>query len=431
MKAVYHGVTVMIGILLLCGGGNGADAFGFYGGAFPNRNRNIVNVINPPAPPPPPPTVAAAAARVQQQQCPDPGRCIQDMCNIDPELLRTNGYPPCTGIPGSDGFVCPYPCTFGEIPRPCVLSPWSEWTDLSNDPNACFCNDPQAKTFRYTNNQKGTDCLIWAQQRTRGIQTPVRNGGPCDLSEENTRETRPCPDRLLPDLSGIEASSVALGEASCPARSASAQATCGQPPLLLNGRITRVASCDFPGGFTTYQCDPGYTLLGSSFVWCEGTSEWSSPLPLCQASVAASGMSDTATTSAAEVSSLQNLQAFLANVYFEKTGQLPVISSDGSTIADSDPEIQLATTRGGSSSRTPPPSPPPPPIALSVRGFSTLSPATDDDDDELAELLEDPVAIEEILRTHLPEYDAIKDSLLRRDFDTLESKINNMTVREF
>ena len=142
-------------------------------------------------------------------------------------------------------------------------------------------------------------------------------------------------------------------------------------------------------------------------------------------------MSDTATTSAAEVSSLQNLQAFLANVYFEKTGQLPVISSDGSTIADSDPEIQLATTRGGSSSRTPPPSPPPPPIALSVRGFSTLSPATDDDDDELAELLEDPVAIEEILRTHLPEYDAIKDSLLRRDFDTLESKINNMTVREF
>ena len=45
MKAVYHGVTVMIGILLLCGGGNGADAFGFYGGAFPNRNRTCLLLL--------------------------------------------------------------------------------------------------------------------------------------------------------------------------------------------------------------------------------------------------------------------------------------------------------------------------------------------------------------------------------------------------
>lgn len=270
------------------------------------------------------------------------------MCNINPVLLENNGYPPCIGdATAPSGIVCPYPCTFGEAPRDCVLTDWGPWTDLQGNPNACFCNDPNAEVIRFTDGTKSTNCLIWAQERRRTIQVPARNGGTCNLSESNVRQTRPCPDNLLPNLPNIQAQGVALASATCPPRSPSAAANCGQPPMLQSGAIGRVASCDFPGGFVTYECDPGFTLVGSSFVWCEGTGKWSQPLPQCvpdsSGAVSASdtrslGQERGSVTAASETASLQSLRAYLINLYYMRYGTTNL------------PSPALATTRSSSSS---------------------------------------------------------------------------------
>ena len=357
------------------------------------RNRENIQ-INPPAPPaPPPPSPAQVAAQSSQETtCPDEGRCIRDRCNIVPELLANNGYPPCVGSDTApSGIVCPYPCTFGEAPQACVLTDWGPWSDKSGDKNACFCNDPNAKVLKFTNGERSTNCLIWAQQRTRGVATPARNGGACDLSEENTRETRQCPDRLLPDLAQLETQG-AMAK-SCPPRAATAQTNCGPPPLLRNGKISRIGSCDFPGGFVTYQCNPTYTLLGASFVWCEGTGEWSQPLPLCQSSgvieSSATIGNSTAETNASQAASLQSLLGFLQNVYYSRYGT-----------AIPNAQLPLASSRSGA------------PAPAGVESASALE------------------ALEEAMRDNLPQgsYDALKDALAKGDWDTLEAQLSAANI---
>merc|ERR1712157_436534 len=220
---------------------------------------------------------------------------------------------------------------------------------------------------------------------TRTVATPARNGGSCDLSESNTRETRTCPDRFLPNLEVLASNT----QAKCPPRSATAQANCGPPPLLQNGKLSRIGSCDFPGGFATYECNPAYRLMGASFVWCEGTGDWSTPLPLCFASVGTqSGNETNAETEQAQVASLQSLLGFLQNVYYSRYGTVGLTAPSSQSAggeARSQP-LTLATTRGGGN--------------------------------EVEGTVE---SLESRMREELPKgaYDSIKDALVNEDWDEL------------
>ncbi|NXE50422.1 ZP3R protein, partial [Casuarius casuarius] len=58
---------------------------------------------------------------------------------------------------------------------------------------------------------------------------------------------------------------------------------CFHPPNITNGKLTGHISDTFPyGASVSYSCNPGYSLTGNAFLNCTVSGTWSQPLPRCE-----------------------------------------------------------------------------------------------------------------------------------------------------
>ncbi|XP_064354066.1 complement receptor type 1 isoform X2 [Dromaius novaehollandiae] len=58
---------------------------------------------------------------------------------------------------------------------------------------------------------------------------------------------------------------------------------CLHPPNITNGKLTGHISDTFPYGTSvSYSCNPGYSLTGNAFLNCTVSGTWSQPLPRCE-----------------------------------------------------------------------------------------------------------------------------------------------------
>lgn len=56
---------------------------------------------------------------------------------------------------------------------------------------------------------------------------------------------------------------------------------CGYPGSPLNGRVLHLLERYEQGMVVTYECDPGYFLLGPMTRTCQSNSTWSGRMPIC------------------------------------------------------------------------------------------------------------------------------------------------------
>ncbi|NXS95400.1 CR2 protein, partial [Jacana jacana] len=58
---------------------------------------------------------------------------------------------------------------------------------------------------------------------------------------------------------------------------------CSTPPAIANGNHNGQGKAVFTMGmFVKYTCNPGYYLVGNTFVSCRASGNWSQPVPRCE-----------------------------------------------------------------------------------------------------------------------------------------------------
>ncbi|OTF82510.1 hypothetical protein BLA29_009603, partial [Euroglyphus maynei] len=63
------------------------------------------------------------------------------------------------------------------------------------------------------------------------------------------------------------------------------RATCGYPGSPRNGRVLHLLERYEEGMVITFECDPGYFLLGPMTRTCQSNSTWSGRMPICDYSI--------------------------------------------------------------------------------------------------------------------------------------------------
>lgn len=57
---------------------------------------------------------------------------------------------------------------------------------------------------------------------------------------------------------------------------------CPPPPVIAHATHSAELGANFSSGMAVnYSCQPGFSLLGASSIWCTATGNWSRPYPRC------------------------------------------------------------------------------------------------------------------------------------------------------